>query len=255
MVVSLNWLPDVAFAFMTLFARIGALLMLMPALGEKSIPMRMRLCFALAFTLVVFPLLSPLIPEMPSDLGPVIGLLLHELAIGLIIGGIIRITTMATLVAGTIVAFQTGLSGALGADPAQAGAQSAVFANFLSYLGLALIFSTDLHHLALAAIYDSYGVFSISAPMMLEDFTQIAIQTVAGAFSVGVQMAAPFIVFGLVFNLGSGILARLMPALQVYFVLMPANILVGVLLLFLLLSMMMGWYLTAFEEHLTMWRG
>src|SRR5690606_22712091 len=111
------------------------------------------------------------------------------------------------------------------------------------------------HHLALAAIYDSYGVFSISAPMMLEDFTQIAIQTVAGAFSVGVQMAAPFIVFGLVFNLGSGILARLMPALQVYFVLMPANILVGVLLLSLLLSMMMGWYLTAFEEHLTMWRG
>jgi flagellar biosynthetic protein FliR len=68
-------------------------------------------------------------------------------------------------------------------------------------------------------------------------------------------MAAPFIVFGLVFNLGAGILARLMPALQVYFILMPANILAGLILFALLLMMMMGWYLSAFENHLAMWRG
>ncbi|RYE60880.1 MAG: flagellar type III secretion system protein FliR, partial [Hyphomicrobiales bacterium] len=64
-----------------------------------------------------------------------------------------------------------------------------------------------------------------------------------------------FIVFGLVFNLGAGILSRLMPALQVYFILMPANILAGLILFALLLTMMMGWYLTAFENHLAMWRG
>ena len=90
---------------------------------------------------------------------------------------------------------------------------------------------------------------------MFDDAAQLAIRTVASAFSIGIQMAAPFIVFGLVFNLGAGILARLMPALQVFFLLMPANIFVGLALFGLLLSMMMGWYLTAFENHLTMWRG
>jgi flagellar biosynthetic protein FliR len=63
-------------------------------------------------------------------------------------------------------------------------------------------------------------------------------------------MSAPFIVFGLVFNLGMGILSRLMPQLQVFFIAMPANIGVGLILLALLLTMMMGWYLNHFEAEL-----
>ncbi|ODT68218.1 MAG: flagellar biosynthetic protein FliR [Pelagibacterium sp. SCN 63-23] len=255
MTVGLDWLPATAFTYIILFARIGAMMMLMPALGEQMIPARMRLGFALAFTLVVFPLISPVMPPMPTELGGMVGLLVHELAVGLMIGAIVRITVSATQVAGAIVAFQTGLSGALAADPTQAGVQGAVFSSFLSFLGVALIFATDLHHMALAAIYDSYMVFSPTDPLMFEDAMQVAIRTVAGAFSVGVQMAAPFIVFGLVFNLGAGILARLMPQLQVYFILMPANIIVGLLLFAILIAMMMGWYLTAFENHLAMWRG
>lgn len=255
MTIGLDWLPAIAFTYIVLFARIGAMLMLMPALGEQTIPARMRLSFALAFALVLFPLVGGAVPAMPADLSGMAGLLLHELAIGLMIGAIVRISVMATQVAGAIVAFQTGLSGALAADPTQAGVQGAVFSSFLSFLGIALIFATDLHHMALAAVYDSYAIFSPAEPLMVEDAMQLAVRTVAGAFSLGVQISAPFIVFGLVFNLGAGILARLMPQLQVYFILMPANIIVGLLLLALLLTMMMGWYLTAFEDHLAMWRG
>lgn len=255
MSINLDWLPSTAFTYIILFARIGAMMMLMPALGEQTIPARMRLGFALAFTLVVFPLLSDVIPAMPSSLGGMVGLLVHEIAVGLIIGAIVRLSVLATQVAGSIIAFQTGLSGALAADPTQAGIQGAVFASFLSFLGIALIFATDLHHMALAAIYDSYMVFSPTDPLMFEDAMQLALRTLAGAFAVGVQMSAPFIVFGLVFNLGAGILARLMPQLQVYFILMPANIIVGLLLFAILIVMMMGWYLTSFENHLAMWRG
>lgn len=255
MTVGLDWLPSTAFTYIVLFARIGAMMMLMPALGEQMIPVRMRLGFALAFTLVVFPLLGEIIPPMPADLGGMVGLLVHELAVGIIIGAIVRIVVMATQVAGATVAFQTGLSGALAADPTQAGVQGAVFSSFLSFLGVTLIFATDLHHMALAAIYDSYMVFSPTDPLMFEDAMQVAVRTVSGAFSVGVQMAGPFIVFGLVFNLGAGILARLMPQLQVYFILMPANIIVGLLLFAILLALMMGWYIASFENHLAMWRG
>jgi flagellar biosynthetic protein FliR len=253
--IGLDWLPNTAFIYLLLFSRIGAILMLMPALGEDLIPMRMRLSFALAFTLVVYPLLSPSMPVMPDDVMGIIGLIFHELAVGLILGAIVRITVMATQVAGAIIAFQAGLSSALASDPTQAGIQGAVFGSFLSFLGMVLIFATDLHHMALAATYDSYMVFPLDAPLMFDDAAQLAVRTVGSAFAIGIQMSAPFIVFGLVFNLGAGILARLMPALQVYFVLMPANIIVGLVLFALLLSMMMGWYITSFENHLAMWRG
>ena len=253
--LNLDWAPSAAFTYLILFARIGAMLMLLPALGEDTSPARIRLAFAVLFTSILYPLLTDVIPAMPDDIPGMVGILFHELAVGLIIGGIIRVTTMATQIAGAVVAFQIGLSGAMSADPTQQGMQSAVFTSFLSYLGITLIFATDLHHVALAAIYDSYSVFSPTMPVMSDDAMQLMLRTVAGAFSVGVQMSAPFIVFGLVFNLGAGILSRLMPALQVYFILMPANILGGLILFALLLMMMMGWYLTSFENHLAMWRG
>jgi len=253
--IGLDWLPSTAFIYLLLFARIGAILMLMPALGEDMIPARMRLSFALAFTLVVYPLLSESMPAMPENFMAILALMFHEIAIGLILGAIVRLTVSATQVAGAIIAFQTGLSAAMAADPTQVGVQGAVFGSFLSFLGMVLIFATDLHHVALAATYDSYMVFPLDAPLMFDDAAQLAIKTVASAFSIGVQISAPFIVFGLVFNLGAGILAKLMPALQVYFVLMPANIALGLILFALLLTSMMGWYLTAFENHLAMWRG
>src|SRR5690606_31335555 len=74
MTIGLDWLPNTAFLYLLMFARIGDILMLMPALGEDMIPARMRLSFALAFTLVVYPLLSPSLPAMPDDFIAIAGL-------------------------------------------------------------------------------------------------------------------------------------------------------------------------------------
>jgi len=253
--ISLNWLPATAYFYVLIFARVGSILMLMPALGEMSIPARMRLSFALVFSLVLYPLVQPQLPALPSDVLQTIVYLLHELVVGLILGSITRLVTMAAAVAGSVIAFQTGLSGAQGADPINGGMQGALIGAFLSMLGVTLIFATDLHHVALMAIRDSYMIFSPKDPLMFGDAAQMAIQSAASAFVIGVQMSAPFIVLGLVFYLGMGLLARMMPQLQVFFVVMPASIWVGLILVALLLAMMMGWYLTHFQNELAMFRG
>lgn len=255
MTISLDWLPQTAFTYLLIFARVGTMLMLMPALGEQAIPTRMRLSFALALTLVFFPLLSPTLGTLPADLVSILVLMGHEIIVGLILGAITRLITMATQVAGAVIAYQSGLSFAQSADPTQGGVQGAVVGAFLSFLGIALIFATDLHHVALAAIYESYQVFTPTTEFMWGDVAQTVINAVTGAFVVGVQMSAPFIVFGLVFNIGLGILSRLMPQLQVFFIAMPANILVGLILLAMLLTMTMGWYLMHFEDQLATLRG
>jgi flagellar biosynthesis protein FliR len=253
--ISFNWLPETAYFFVLIFARVGSILMLMPALGEMTIPARMRLGFALVFSAVLFPLVSPTLPPLPDDVLQVLVLLLHELVVGLILGAITRLVTMAASVAGAVIAFQTGLSGAQGADPINGGAQGALIGAFLSMLGATLIFATDLHHVALMAIRDSYMVFSPKDPLMFGDAAQMALQSAASAFVIGIQMSAPFIVLGLVFYLGMGLLARMMPQLQVFFVAMPASIWVGLILIGLLLTMMMGWYLTHFAAELAQFRG
>ena len=64
--MSLGWLPETAYLYMLIFARVGTLLMLLPALGERVIPARMRLSFALLFALLLYPLLVPALPALPS---------------------------------------------------------------------------------------------------------------------------------------------------------------------------------------------
>ena len=253
--ISLNWLPETAYLYILIFARVGSILMLIPALGEQVIPARMRLGFALVFAAVLYPLVSPTLPPLTGDVLQILVYLLHEIAIGLILGAITRLVTLAASVAGSTIAFQVGLSGALGADPSNGGIQGVIIGSFLTMLGTALIFATDLHHVALMAIRDSYMIFSPSEPIMWGDAAQMAIQATASAFVIGVQMSAPFLVLGLVFYLGMGLLGRMMPQLQVFFVIMPATIWVGLALLALLLTRMMGWYLTHFENELATLRG
>lgn len=253
--ISLNWLPETAYFYLLIFARVGSMLMLIPALGETAIPARMRLSFALAFALVLYPLVSPQLPPLPGDLFGIVVIVMHEIVVGLILGAIARLAVSGAQVAGAVIASSSGLSVAQAADPTNGGAQGALIGAFLSFLGIALIFATDLHHVALSAIYDSYMIFTPTEPLMLGDAAETVIEVVAGAFVVGVQMSAPFIVFGLVFNLGMGILSRLMPQLQVFFIAMPATVGVGLILMALLLVMMMGLYLMHFEGVLAMLRG
>jgi flagellar biosynthetic protein FliR len=118
--------------------------------------------------------------------------------------------------------------------------------NFLSILGITLLFATDTHHLVIAALNESYRIFSPGEIMPTGDVAALATRAFAAAFKIGMQLSAPFLVFGLVFNIGLGVLARLMPAMQVYFVGVPLSILVGFLILALVITAMMGTYLDYF---------
>ena len=126
--------------------------------------------------------------------------------------------------------------------------QGALFGNFLSVVGVTLVFVTDLHFLAIAAIHDSFELFPPGRWIPLGDAAEMITMTVAGIFSIGMRMAAPFIVFGLIFYFGLGLLNRLMPQMQIFFIAMPANIVIGTLMLMVLLATIMTWYLGHYEN-------
>jgi flagellar biosynthesis protein FliR len=89
-------------------------------------------------------------------------------------------------------------------------------------------------------------VFSPGEMMPSGDVAALATRAFASAFRIGMQLSAPFLVFGLVFNIGLGVLARLMPQMQVYFVAVPLAILAGFLIFGFVISAMMGTFLDYF---------
>jgi flagellar biosynthetic protein FliR len=172
-------------------------------------------------------------------------LLVHEIVIGIVLGATARVTLAALQVAGSVIAQQLGLGFVTAIDPTQ-GQQGLLIGNFLTILGLTLLFATDTHHLVIAALNDSYAIFAPGQLMPSGDIASLATRAFAAAFRIGAQLAAPFLVFGLVFNMGLGVLARLMPQMQVYFVGVPLAILAGFLIFAAVLTTMMGTFLDYF---------
>jgi flagellar biosynthetic protein FliR len=244
--IDISFLPALAAAYLLVFARVGAMLMLLPGLGELMISTRFRLTTALILAAIMLPLHRAAYHVDLHTLGPVLVLLAEELIIGALLGMTARLTVASLQVTGSVVAQQLGLGFVTAVDPTQ-GEQGVLIGNFLTMLGITLLFVTNLHYLVIAALDDSYSLFNPGEIPITGDMAALITRTLAGAFKIGIQLSAPFLVFGLVFNLGLGLLSRLMPQMQVFFVGMPLSIMIGFLILFLVLAAMMGTYLTSVE--------
>ena len=249
MQIDVSFLPALAAAYMLAFARIGTMIMLLPGLGELSVPPRIRLTVALVLTAVIMPLHRNTYDIDLRAAGPVLAMLGQELFTGAVLGLVARLTISALQVAGSVIAQQMGLGFVTAVDPTQ-GQQGVIVGNFLSVLGITLIFAFDLHHLVIGALNDSYTLFRPGDVPMIGDVASLLSRTVASAFRIGVQLAAPFLVFGLLFNLGLGVLSRLMPQMQVFFVGMPLSILIGFIILFLVVGAMMTTFIDYVEAVL-----
>ncbi|HWE77886.1 MAG TPA: flagellar biosynthetic protein FliR [Pseudolabrys sp.] len=237
--VDISFLPALGAAFILAFGRIGGMVMLLPGFGEANLPARVRLTIALVLTAVLLPLHRQAYTVDLNALAPLIVEMVEEVVVGLVIGMSARLAISALQIAGSVVAQQLGLGFVTSIDPTQ-GQQGALVGNFLTVLGVTLVFATNMHHLVIAAMNDSYAVFKPGELPLAGDVAKHMTQVVAASFRIGVQLAAPFIVFGLLFNLGLGVLSRLMPQMQVFFIGLPLSILLGLLLLVAVLGAMMG---------------
>lgn len=236
--------PEFAMLFMLVFARVGTMMMLMPGLGEQVTPARMRLAVALFVTLLTLPIVRGAIPASLANMPGVVQILITEMMIGITFGLSARFLMSTLQTAGVLIAQQMGLSFTMTVDPTGGDrGQSAALSNFLSMLGVALILAANLHHIAILGIVDSYQTLLPGQAPPSSDALQLALHIGTSAFATAVQISAPFLVFGLVFNVGLGVLSRMMPALQIFFLAMPAAILIGAIIFILVLGLMMDGFI------------
>jgi flagellar biosynthetic protein FliR len=237
------------YAYLLVFARLGTALMLFPGFGETQVAPRIRLSIALGVSLVVLPIVAPGLPAVPVnplELGLV---LLGEIFVGFFLGTIVRMMMAAIQIAGAIIATETGLANALVPELGQGG-QAAIATNFLLTLALVLIFAADLHHVMFRAIIDSYSNFPPGRLPPIEDFSEAISRVLAKAFLVGFQMAAPLVIMGILLSLGMGVLSKLMPQIQVFFIVVPLQISLGMLIFAAALGTIMGWFVQSMGDVL-----
>lgn len=234
-----------------LFARVGAMVMLLPGLGEPAVPGRIRLAFALLLAATLAPSLAERVPDPATSAWGMAGQVITEIVIGVLLAGAARLLISALATAGQIIGLEVGLAFAQTADPTMTQSGQ-IFAVFLSLMGVALIFTTGLDHMFLSGIAGSYDLIAPGAAPPLGDAAELALDTTARSFLVGFQIATPVIAAGMIFRLGLGVLSRLIPQVQVFFVVLPLQLLGGFAVLALGLSTGMLIWLDSVERY-TAW--
>jgi flagellar biosynthesis protein FliR len=218
------------FAFMLIFMRLGAAFFLIPGFSDTTVPSRIRLLFALAFSFLLTPVLQDQLPPQPEAVDAMVSLMVSETIVGALFGTVMRLLLTALEVCGQVISLNMGLANAFLFNP-MFSSQSSLPAAILATTGLTLIFVTNLHHLIFYALVDTYSIFKPGVMVPTEDMAYLIARQTMATFAIGVQLAAPFILCSILFFMALGILARIMPQMQIFFIALPVQQLGGLVLL------------------------
>ncbi len=237
------------FNFLLVFARLSIVFFLLPGLSAAYVPMRIRLFFALLVTMLILPIVQSSLPPQPTQAAELVRLLVMEALIGGFLGALIQTIMAALELAGQMISTATGMTNAMVDDPITEE-QSAIIIGLLNLVAVAVIFISGVHHFMIMAMVDSYSLFIPNAPLFSKDMLNMAASLLDQAFYMGIRLAAPFLVFEMVFQIASGILARLSPQLNVFFVVLPAQIILGLSILMVALPTLILIFMNFFDNTL-----
>lgn len=226
---------DLTLRFFLNFARIGSMAMLVPLIGERFIPARIRLVFAFFVSILLVPVLkTSAFPSVPS-INQFFLVFLGEILIGLILGLFVRILVLSADMASQFITQSLGLSLGDMLNPSL-GQSTPVLSTFLTLLVLVVFFSLDGHVFVIRYIVESYKNLPFGGPINVNDFNDLAVNVVSNALLFALKIATPFIFFGVILNIGMGLLSKLMPMVQMTFLAVPISVLAGIAILFVLLD-------------------
>ncbi len=238
-------ITEEAFGYLLVSTRMAAMVMLFPGLGDKTVPVKIRIAFAMVVSVIVYMSVKSVLPTIPDNAWSLMLLLMRELLVGVMIGTVARFIMSAAHVAGTVISMKTGLAAAQSFDPSQGG-QSAIVSSLFNMFAVVLIFVSDLHHLMIKGLAHSYDTFPIGEAIPFAEFAGVAVHYVSSSFALGIQLASPILLYSIIFNVSLGLVAKLNPQFQVFFISMPLNIYIGLTLVMLLLPTM----LTILLDHM-----
>jgi len=207
----LNWIATYIWSF----TRIAAMLMVMVAAGSRTTPKRVRLFYALAVTVAVFPVLPAASIEFELFSVPSAIIVLQQLLIGIAIGTLSTFVVQTFVVAGQIIAMQTSLGFASMADPMN-GQSSPVIGQFYVLLVTLLFLGVDGHLLMIEMIIRSFETLPISMQGLLStDYEKLA-GWFSVMFSASLALSVASMVAMLLVNLSFGIMTKAAPQLNIF---------------------------------------
>lgn len=243
------------------FARMVSFFSIVPFFGGQAVPGRVKVATAMAIVIILYPSLAAALPENQQlNFGPVgfIALLAKEVFVGFTLGFIAMLIFEAIQVAGRIVDFQRGSTmGELYAPQIQSRVSE--LGQFKLQFAIVLFIAIGAHRFFIEAMLKSYDYipaltypkFQPITPDTVPPNVELMAQITAAVISIGLQLAAPALVALLLTDLFFGIINRVAPQVNVFFLSMPVKMIVGLVIIMIALptlgKVMINYFDTAFK--------
>jgi flagellar biosynthetic protein FliR len=213
------------FPYFGVFFKFCSAFLVAPCFLEESFPFRMRILLALSTALLMTPLVAHLIPHQLSQAEAIL-FLGKESLIGFFLGFFTRIFLVIADYVGHAISNTSSLSNAFILSP-DSHTQDPILVVKMRTLFTAILFASDFHHLIIRALFKTYDLDLYHENYFSNDLIKIIIHSIQHIFMCVVQFSIPFIVIGVITQLAVGFLNRIAPQIQVFYLLMPIQIILG----------------------------
>jgi flagellar biosynthetic protein FliR len=239
------------YTFFLCFMRIASIFLFIPLFSHKQILMQTKVSLALLLAIFVQPLAQPYLPNVINiSYEKLFFHMLIEFSVGMLIGISGYILYMVLDIIGHFMGAESGLSNAQIFNPSM-GETTSLTTHMLTIAGGVLLFNFQFHHTIINVIIHSYEYLDTSKLHVIQDFYEVLLNSLHKMFFLGLQFSFPFIIIGFVLNLSIGLVNKLIPQVQIFSVMPPAQLLVGFLLFTIVLSTLLEGFTINFNDTYT----
>ncbi len=215
-------------AFLTIGVRLTGIMLFAPFFGSVVIPARVKAVLVMAFTALLYPMLSPRMPHMTISQWPMMAF--GELMIGVAVGVATNVVFDGVQMAGSVLSVQMGYSLVNIIDP-QTQVDSTVMATFHQTIAMLIFLRLNVHFWILRALVRSFDYLPPSSGHLGAGFTAAVLQVGSSVFSIGIQIAAPVLSATLLADLALGLLGKASPQLPLILLGPAVKSVLGILIL------------------------
>ena len=211
--------------FMFILLRAGIFISLFPVIGSKQFPAQFRIGLAVFISLLLTPVVNFEIAENNIPL-----LVMKEIVIAVALGLSVRFVFMAVNMAGTFVSYAMGMSIATVFNP-EIG-RDTLISQIYGILAMLFFLAVDAHHNLIYIFIKSFEVLP-AGQLNLKPLLPEIVSLGSGFFVLALKLAAPVMVGLVIVHMLSGFLYKAAPQMNIFFVTMPLNIMLGIVLIIL----------------------
>lgn len=219
-----------------IFLRIIGVFIASPIFGSESIPGLVKVFLAGFIAYITFLTINTNNTPVETEFLPLALLGAKEIITGLIIGFTMNMVFYAVSFAGFLIGFNMGLSMAVTFDPS-AQSEENVIGQAINIIAVLVFLLINGHHYIISAAVASFKIIPIGKFTITEPAYHLLIKYSGAVFIIAVKIASPIIVSYFLVTLAQGIIARVIPQMQIFFVAQPLVTGIGYIILMISLPM------------------